>query len=198
MANAVVTLGQSINAPGVDVRTPGMVDSTKLVSSAVANEFVAGFPLSLDGSSTDQGKLRSVTDSALDLFYGACGTNVNRLRGETSLGETNATSINAYLSGIITVRKSTFLLNGSEVTICPFTGFGGTDEFPQSTDIGTVVDAIQVASEANLGSVTILKWGVGAGSSTGFAKVATIVDVREDSEVDLYLPGVLVNQSSTV
>ena len=197
MGKAVVTSGQSFFAPGIVARQNILTDSTKEVSTAAANEFVMGAPIALDGSGTDQGKLKSVTDNVADVFYGACGNNINRLRGETSLGETTATRANACLQGIFTVRKSVFLdSSNNETTITPFTGF--TSNFPVAADIGKLVDAIQVTSEAALGSVTMLKWGVGAGSSTGFADVAMIVDVRDNEEVDLLLTGKLVAMAINV
>ena len=199
MARAVVTPGQSYFAPGIVARQRILVDSTKEVSLLAANEFVQGFPLALDGNGTDQGKLKTQTDHAADVFYGACSTNINRLRGEISLGETTSKRANAELQGIYTIRKSVFLdASNNETAINPFTGFGGAGGFPVATDVGKVLDAIEVTSEAALGSITILKWGVGSGSNTGFMDVALILEVREDEEVDILLTGKLVARTTSV
>jgi hypothetical protein len=157
----------------------------------------------MDGAGTDQGKLKSVTDAATDKFYGMAGQNINLLRGRVSLGEQKAVQMLTELQGIFTVRRSVVLdANGNEQTISPFTGFGGANGFPQETDLGLTVDAIEVTSEAALGSVTILKWGVGGGSDTGFADVAEIVEVRGTGtameEVDLRLPGVLATRGTSI
>lgn len=194
MANPVATPGQGIFNSGYSPRSVILEDASREVSTAVANEFVMGFPVALDGNATDQGKIKSVTDNAADRFLGVCASHVNVLRGKTSLGEFTANRIAVALQGIVTIRRTVLLdSTGTEVTISPFTSFSGTNGFPVATDIGLNVEAIEVTSEAALGSKSILKWGIGAGSSTGFTNVAMILDVRlsgtDGEEVDLWLPG---------
>ncbi len=194
MANkAVVTPGQGYFAPGIVVRQSVLQDSTKDVSTTAGMEFVMGFPLCM-GITADQGKLKVKTNGVAngDTFYGACASNINVLRGRVTLGESASVRGNAVLQGIVTVRKSVFLdSTNAEVTVNPFTGFTGTNSLPATTDIGKIIDAIETTSEAALGSTRLLKWGIGAGSSTGFADVAMILDVREAEEVDLLLTGKL-------
>jgi len=202
MSKAVITPGQGFFAPGYQPRQVILEDGSREVSTAATMQFVQGFPLAMDGATTDQGKLKSVTDAATDVFYGVNTLNVNTLRGRTSLGEFTTNRTGAVLQGIVTVRRSVFQdassTSNPEVTVSPFTGFAGTNGFPVATDIGKTVDAIEVTSESTLGSVAILKWGVGGGSDTGFADVAVILDVRENDEVDLWLPGKIVNRTTSV
>jgi hypothetical protein len=204
MANekAGITPGQGFYAPGYVPRQSLFKDSTRLASITANQEFVMGCPIGLGGSgvAADQGKLISFTTDATDGFYGLAGQNINSLRGRTSLGEQKNLRMNAELQGIFTIRRSVLLdAAGAEQTISPFTGFSGANGFPVAADEGKLIDAIEVTSEAALGSVTMLKWGTGGGSNTGFADIAIIVAVREtDEEVDIYLPGKLVARATNV
>jgi hypothetical protein len=174
-----------------------MVDSTRSIV-ATGQEIVAGMPLALDGTVTaaDIGKLKSTATSG-DIFYGASSSNVNRLYGQTTLGEFQAIRGNAELQGIYSVRKSVFLdANGEEVTINPFEDgvWDGGADFPQPNDVGTILAAKLVTVEAELGAGSHLKWTPSTGATgNGFDAVAVIVDVRgDDEEVDIMLPNVLV------
>jgi hypothetical protein len=212
MAKAVTTPGQRFFTFGLQPRTELFSDSTRLVVTSAANQFVAGFPICMDATSADQGKIKSAIPTASDgdLFYGASGTNINNELGRTSLGEFEARRAVAKLHGIFTISPSVFLdASGSEVTINPFGDGTSSNGLPVATDVGKALYVQLVTptagEQAALGlpaTPSILKWVLTApvatsatfttvSGGTTLAVVATVLDVREDSEVDVMLTNVL-------
>jgi hypothetical protein len=184
----------------MDPRSVFQMDATRDAIASAFHPIVAGFPLVMSaGAAPDKGNLGAVSLNAGDVFYGVSGTNRNPLYGATSLGEFTPGKVVAYLAGIVTIRQSVFLdSTNTEVTINPFVGGSGANGFPDATDVGktVIVDDVAptAAEQALLGVILLNKWSVaapGAGGGTHpihTTAVATILEVRENAEVDLLIP----------
>jgi hypothetical protein len=189
MGKAVATTGQGFFVFGMDPRTTVLMDATRELATGASQQVVAGFPLSLCSTGADQGKIIALAVNTGDPFFGVSGVNRNNLYGGTTLGEWQPGAAVAYLAGIFTIRKSVFLdTNNTEQTINPF-----KTSFPIAANIGSVVGVEDVAlggtEAALLGAISLNKWIVGApGGTHDYTNVGVILDVREDSEVDLYIP----------
>jgi len=191
---AIVTPGQGFYVFGMDPRTAVMQDATRDLAVGADQQIVAGFPLTLACTGVNQGKVVASPTGTGDVFFGVAGTNRNALYGATSLGEFEPGKAVSYIAGTITVRKSVFLdATNTEQAINPFTGGSGTDGFPSTLDVGQKVSVDNVAlsgtEQTLLGTITLAKWCVGAaGGAHPIANVGVILEVREDSEVDLLIP----------
>jgi len=191
---AIATPGQGFFVFGMDPRTSVMQDATRDLATGADQQVVAGFPLTLATTGANQGKVVANPTATGDIFFGVAGTNRNALYGATTLGEWEPGKAVAYVAGTITIRQSVFLdSTNTEQSINPFVGGSGAGGFPSSADVGKKVSVDNVAlggTEAILlGSISLAKWRIGSTSGGHpIANVAVILEVREDSEVDLLVP----------
>jgi len=186
MSKAVITPGQSFFTFGVETRSiTALKDSTRDISSTSDNLLAGGPVALLNGSAAAavRGKLTNVTMTNV-VTYGISETNANTFDGKTTLGEFRVTKADVGLSGIYTVRKSTFLDNtGTEVAISPFSVASFASGLPTTAEIGTILTVGLVDNSDGLGS--IIRWNTGGTATTLWS--ATILDVRDAAEVDLLI-----------
>jgi hypothetical protein len=166
--------------------TNQLKDATKFLAPTA--EVVPGLPAGLGGATTPatQGKLKTDVE-ALDAWYGVfIGLPINTFLGRTSLGEMRATQAVVERDGRLIVRRAVFQTPSGtgEVFVDPFT------TAPVATDIGKLVDAVEVAPSGTPGinpfTTSIMKWQIAGGAGNGFADVARITNVSDDgTEVEI-------------
>lgn len=182
---------QSVFGDSCAVLADIMRDATKfLVSTA---EVVPGLPAALGVGAGDAnvGKLKADPDTA-DVFYGVfINLPINSFLGRTSLGEMEAKKATVLQQGRLLARDAVFQTStGTQDTIKPFLG-----TVPTTGDVGTLLDAVEVAPGAdNPFTTTILKWQLHTAAGNGFTKCAMLTGVSDDStefEINI-LPGAFV------
>jgi hypothetical protein len=177
------TPNQGVFGDSVAIVADGQRDGSK--NLAATAEVVPGLPASLIGTGADQGKLGSA-GGASSVSYGAfIQLPINTISGRTSLGEMEAKKATTLLNGRIRVRNAVYQdTNGVQTTIPPFNGTA-----PVSTNVGTLVNAIEVAagpSADNPFTTVLLKWTMATGAGNGYLALGVITWVSDDgTEVEI-------------